>query len=76
MDIATDVALFRECQLLRIRRESHSLASNLTLLRLTLCFSLFQLSYHQCWTSYFLEVTSYILLAAELFSYSYILPIK
>ena len=31
------------CQLSRIRRESHSLASNLTLSRLTLCFSLFQL---------------------------------
>ena len=30
----------------RIRRESHSLASNLTLSRLTLCFSLFQLSSH------------------------------
>ena len=26
----------------------------------------------QCWDSYFLKVTSYILLATELFSYSYI----
>ena len=30
----------------------------------------------QCWASYFVKVTSYILLATELFSYSYILPIK
>ena len=30
----------------------------------------------QCWESYFVKVTSYILLATELFSYSYILPIK
>ena len=29
----------------------------------------------QCWASYFLKVTSYILLATELFSYSYILHI-
>ena len=31
---------------------------------------------YQCWASYFVKVTSYILLATELFSYSYILPIK
>ena len=30
----------------------------------------------QCWASYFVKVTNYILLATELFSYSYILPIK
>ena len=30
----------------------------------------------QCWASYLLKVTSYILLATELFSHSYILPIK
>ena len=30
----------------------------------------------QCWASYFVKVTSYILLATELFSYNYILPIK
>ena len=30
----------------------------------------------QCWASYFVKVTSYILLATEQFSYSYILPIK
>ena len=29
----------------------------------------------QCWDSYFLNVTCYILLATELFSYSYILSI-
>ena len=28
------------------------------------------------WGNYFLKVTRYILLATELFSYSYILPIK
>ena len=31
---------------------------------------------NQCWASYFVKVTSYILLATELFSYSYILPIQ
>ena len=29
-------------------------------------------TYVQCWASYFVKVTSYILLATELFSYSYI----
>ena len=30
----------------------------------------------QCWGNYFLKISRYILLATELFSYSYILSIK
>ena len=39
-------------------------------------FFAYYLYYSQCWASCFLKVTSYILLATELFSYSHILPIK
>ena len=38
--------------------------------------TLFYFTPSQCWASYFVKVTSYILLATKLFSYSYILPIK